>query len=259
LITAGVCEKIPPMTYRKPDPRREAVKIVLLAGLATLFFCILFKDRWPKAYEFLPETAQDPVQTREDVPEPFDAEQKGFTYTITPLFSYELWGMVVSMHDASSFLDVAHEAWKDYLNVKDLCVIWGRNLETDAFRHIKFRNRDFTCYYSWSTAEAGELFSGSHISNNHLITPDAYLRRIIKSVKRGDQIRFRGWLANYGHKGSNTGRATSTSRNDKGDHACETVYVTEFEILKRANPGWRAAFPISLILIAGSLALLFLF
>lgn len=245
------------MAGPKPDPRREAVKVVLLAGLVTLFLCILSKDRWPKASAFLPETFQDPVQAREDIPPPFDAEQKGFTYTIYPRFSYELWGMVVSQHDAASFLDVAHEAWKDYLNVKDLCVIWGRNLETDAFRHIKFRNRDFTCYYSWSTAEAGELFSGSHISNNHLITPDAELRRVIKRVKRGDQIRCRGWLVDYGHKGSNYGRSTSTTRKDKGDHACETIYVTEFEILSRANPGWRTAFPASLIVIAGSLALLF--
>lgn len=246
------------MAGPKPDPRREAVKVVLLAGLVTLFFCIQFKDRWPKEYKFLPESYQEPVQTRIDVPPPFDAEQESYTYTVYPLYSYELWGMVVSLHDAASFLDVAHEAWKDYLNVKDLCIIWGRNLETDAFRHMKFRNRDFTCFYSWSTPEAGELFSGSHISNNHLITPDPRLRRVIRSVKRGDQVRIRGWLANYGHKGSNYGRATSTTRTDKGGHACETVYVTEFEILKHANPGWRAAFPASLAVIAGSLLLLFL-
>jgi hypothetical protein len=174
------------------------------------------------------------------------------------MYEYELWGMVVSSHYAGSFLDIAHEAWKDYLNIKDLCVIWGRNLETGAFREIKFWNRDFTCYFSWSNPEAGELFSQSHISNNHLITADPLLRPVIKSVRRGDQVHFHGWLAKYGHKGSSNVRGTSTSRDDVGGRACETVYVTEFEVLKRANPSWRAAFPVSLAVIGICAALLFL-
>jgi hypothetical protein len=233
-------------TDKKRDTsRRQLIKGVLLAGLVLLFLCLLNKGRWPKRDEFRPEVLQEPVQKSGSVPRPFDVAQKGYAYTVYPKFDYELWGMVVSSHYAGSFLDIAHEVWKDYLNIKDLCVIWGRNLETDAFREIKFWNRDFTCYFSWTDAEAGKLFSQSHISNNHLITADPLLRRAIKSVKRGDQVHFRGWLASYGHKGSSNVRGTSTSRDDVGGRACETIYVTEFEVLERANPGWRAAFPVS--------------
>jgi len=243
---------------QKAAPQRQMIKVVLLAALVLLFFCILNKGRWPKGDDFRPEVFQEPVQKSEALPRPFDVAQKGYIYTVYPIYEYELWGMVVSSHYAGSFLDIAHEAWKDYLNIKDLCVIWGRNLETDAFREIKFWNRDFTCYYSWSSPEAGELFSQSHISNNHLITADPLLRRMIKSVKRGDQVHLRGWLSKYGHKGSSNVRGTSTSRDDTGGRACETVYVTEFEVLKRANPGWRAAFPVSLAVIGICTALLFL-
>lgn len=240
-------------------PQREFVKVVLLAGLVLLFLCILFRNRWPADGGLRPEVFQDPAQETQGVPPPFDVSQKGYTYTVYPQFSYELWGMVVSSHYAESFLDYAHEMWKDYLNIKDLCVIWGKNLETGAFREIKFWSRDFTCYYSWPDQEIGRQFSQSHISNNHLITEDALLRKLIKSVKRGDQVRLKGWLAKYGHKGSQAVRGTSTTRQDTGGQACETVYVTEFEVLKRANPGWRSAFPVSLALIAASAALLFLF
>ncbi len=241
------------------QPQREAVKVVLLAGLVLLLLAILLKNRWPAEGEFRSELFQEPVQEARNVPAPFDVAQKGFDYTVYPLFSYELWGMVVSSHYAGSFLDYAHEMWKDYLNIKDLCVIWGKNLESGAFRKIRFWSRDFTCYYSWSDAQTGREFSPSHISNNHLITENPRLRKLIKSVKRGDQIHLVGWLAKYGHKGSNVVRGTSTTREDTGKQACETVYVTEFEVLKRANAGWRAAVPVSLAIIAGSLLLLFFF
>ena len=239
--------------------QRDFVKVILLAGLVLLFLCILFRNRWPAERELRPEVFEEPVQKLGDLPAPFDVTQKGFTYTVYPQFDYELWGMVVSSHYAGSFLDYAHEMWKDYLNIKDICVIWGENMETDAFRRIKFWSRDFTCYYSWPDPETGRQFSQSHISNNHLITEDPVLRKLIKSVKRGDQVHLRGWLAMYGHKGSQAVRGTSTTRKDTGGQACETVYVTEFEVLKRANPGWRSAFSASLLIIAGCAALLFLF
>jgi hypothetical protein len=240
-------------------PQRELVKVALFAGLVALFLGIIFKDRWPKKEDFRPELFQEPVQDGADVPEPFDVTQKGFTYTVRPVFGYEIWGMVASSHYAGSFLDIAHETWKDYLNIKDLCLLWGANLETDAFRKLKFWNRDFTCFYSWSDPASGRAFSASHISNNHLITPDGNLRKIIRRARRGDQVHVRGWLASYGHKGSSAVRGTSTTRNDTGNGACETIYVTRFEIIKQANAAWRSAIPASLALIGGCLVLLSLF
>jgi hypothetical protein len=239
--------------------QRELVKVVLLGGLAALFLAIVFKDRWPKREEFRPEVFQEPVQDDVGVPAPFDVAQRGYTYTVRPVFGYEIWGMVASSHYAGSFLDIAHETWKDYLNIKDLCLLWGKNLETEAFRRVKFWNRDFTCFYSWSDPASGRDFSPSHISNNHLITADRAIRTYIKGVRRGDQVHIRGWLAAYGHKGSGVGRGTSTTRNDTGNGACETVYVTQFEIMRRANAGWRAVLPTSLAVIGGCLLLLFLF
>ena len=239
--------------------QRDIVKVVLLGGLVLLLLCILFRNRWPAAGEFRSEIFQEPVQSTGDLPPPFDVTQKGFTYTVYPQFDYELWGMIVSSHYAGSFLDYAHEMWKDYLNIKDICVIWGTNVESGAFRRVKFWSRDFTCYYSWPDSETGRRFSQAHISNNHLITEDTVLRKLIKSVERGDQIHLRGYLAKYGHKGSRAVRGTSTTRQDTGGQACETVYVTDFEVLRRANPGWRSAFPISWLIIAGCTALLLLF
>lgn len=239
--------------------QRSLLKTILAVAGTLLLLAVIFRNRWPDQHEFLPELFQEPVQIKTHLPPPFDVTQNGYVYTVYPLFAYELWGMVVSSHYAGSFIDYAHRMWKDYLNIKDLCVIWGKNLETGAFRKMKFWSRDFICYYSWSDAETGRQFSSSHFANNHLLTDNPRLRRIIKGVKRGDQIHFRGWLARYGHKGSDVIRGTSTTRYDTGNQSCETVFVQEFEILRKANPIWRAAIPVALLFILFSLLLLVFF
>ena len=36
-------------------------------------------------------------------------------------------------------------------------------------------------------------------------------------------------------------------RDDTGNGACETVFVTEYRVLQRANRGWRAVKPLALL------------
>ena len=64
----------------------------------------------------------------------------------------------------------------------------------------------------------------------------------MRSVRVGDQIRFRGYLAEYehNHNGQPFHRGTSIVRTDTGNSACETVYVQDVEITRRGNGPWRA-------------------
>ena len=55
----------------------------------------------------------------------------------------------------------------------------------------------------------------------------------------GDQVRLRGVLAEYRNPQNGFFRSTSTTRDDTGNGACETIYVTDFEIVRKANPGLR--------------------
>ena len=63
-----------------------------------------------------------------------------------------------------------------------------------------------------------------------------------RTVRVGDQVRFRGFLAEYAHrnKGQPFHRGTSTTRMDTGNGACETVYVTDLDILNRGGGLWHA-------------------
>jgi hypothetical protein len=243
------------MRERAPGLRRLA-KIVLPAAALAFAVSFFMRNRLPDKGLVLEPLLQDPVQTEEGVPEPFEVTRKGFTYTVTPLFSYELWGMVVSYHDSASFIDVSHKQWNDYLNTKDVCVIWGTNVETGVYERMSFRNRDFTCYYRYPDEETAALFSEDCLANNHLLPDGAFIADAVKKVRKGDQVHFKGWLVSYGLKGAPYSRGSSTVRTDRGNGACEVVYITEFEILREANAAWRTLFKLSFVLIGLSLAAL---
>jgi hypothetical protein len=76
------------------------------------------------------------------------------------------------------------------------------------------------------------------------------------AARKGDQVHFKGWLVSYGIKGSPYRRTSSTTRFDRGNGACETVFINEFRVLRAANPGWRALYRLSLVLMAISAAVL---
>ena len=99
-------------------------------------------------------------------------------------------------------------------------------------------------------------FDPNALSNNHLLASDPRLVRLLRSVRPGDQVRVEGYLAEYSHQhGRSFRRGTSTVRTDRGDGACETIWVTEAQVLRTANRGWRLLMPIGLGAIALSVLL----
>ena len=243
------------MRDKAPGLRRLA-KVILPAAALAFAISFFMRNRLPDKSLIFEPLLQNPVQTKVSVSGPFDVTRKKVTYTVTPLFSYELWGMIVSYHDSASFIDVSHKLWNDYLNTKDICVIWGKNVETGVYERMRFKNRDFTCFYRYPDRETGDLFTEDCLSNNHLLPADPFVAAAVQKARQGDQVHFKGWLVSYGQKGAPYSRGSSTVRDDRGNGACEVVYVTEFEILREANAAWRALYKLSLVLIALSLAVL---
>jgi hypothetical protein len=96
----------------------------------------------------------------------------------------------------------------------------------------------------------------NQLSNNHLISADPFVRDRIADVRIGDQIRIKGQLARYGAVGGGL-RGTSTTRDDTGDGACETILVEEFNIVAPGFSGWRAAMWTSLVVLLAALVVHF--
>jgi hypothetical protein len=235
------------MKERAPVIRKLA-RIILPLAVIGFVASLFLRYRLPDPSAAAESLLQDPVQSEDGVPEPFDVSRKNVTYTVTPLAGYELWGLVVSYHHSASFIDISHKQWNDFLNTKDICVIWGRNVETGVYKRMRFSNRDFTCYYRYPDRETGELFTESALSNNHLLPADPLVAGTVLRARTGDQVHLKGWLVSYGIQGAPYARRSSLSRNDRGNGACEVVYVTEFEILRTANTAWRVLSKLSLVL-----------
>lgn len=220
---------------------RKLALWLILAGLALLVASLWQRHQLPEPGLLIDALREEPQQQPVREP-PRTTTVNGVTYSIKPLYAYDLTGLVVSRHDSDSWIDYIHREWNDHLNVVDLCVIWGKNAVSGAYRGQSFSSGQFVCYWQAPTREAYAAFDPTAISNNHLLTDDPAIAKTLRAVRVGDQIRFRGWLAEYSHRhnGQSFHRGTSTVRTDTGNGACETVYVQDITIIRRGGGPWRA-------------------
>jgi hypothetical protein len=221
-------------------------KWLLIASLLGLAAGYWYRDRLPGPgfYDNRIDRAPRQTPTRQS---PFSVTAGEQTYRIRPLFDYRLDGMVVSMHHSDSWLDIYHRrGWGDFINIKDICVIWGDNVRSAVYRDMDFENTTWTCWAYWPNGQVRRRFRDDQLSNNHLLADRPEVQQAIMASRPGDQISLRGMLAEYANPANGFRRGTSTTRNDRGDGACETIYVQDFRVMHRANPGWRRLFNVSL-------------
>ena len=213
-------------------------KWLLIFGLILLLGALWKKSELPLPQTLQAELLEEPVQV-EVSRQPIQLAVGEIDYQIKPLYKYDLYGMVVSKHNADTWWDFLHKEWNDKLNITDLCVVWGNNVRSGSYREIEFSSGQFTCNYQTSSSEAWASFDTTAISNNHLLSADPAVARKMRDVRVGDQIHFSGYLAEYSHNhGFPFKRGTSTVRTDSGNGACETVFVESFEVLGRGGGKW---------------------
>jgi len=221
-------------------------KWLLLASLIGLGLGYWQRDTLPDPGFYAGDSEQAPRQTKTRRP-PFTAHAGDQTYRITPLFDYELRGMVVSQHHSDDWKDIYHhQDWQDFLNIKDICVIWGDNISSAVYQDLEFDNTTWTCWVYWPDGTTRRRFKDDQLSNNHLLADRPAVQQAILQARPGDQVQLRGVLASYANPGNGFQRGSSTSRSDRGNGACETIYVDDFRIVRTANSGWRKLYALCL-------------
>jgi len=228
--------------------------IVIVVSFFWLLVSFWNRDDLPRNIEFRSEVLDEPRQTTTRT-KPFDAAFNGVDYLVEPEYEYDLAGMVVSYrhHDGNSRM---HFLANDHLNMLDVCVIWGDSATSKLLHKIDFWNGIFTCNVFTRDSAAWEAFRMEQLSNNHLISDDEAVRRQVKDIAIGDQIRVRGYLASYSSEQGGK-RGTSTTRTDTGNGACETLFVEQFEIIQSAVSYWRISMWVSLAILTVGLFLHF--
>lgn len=228
------------------------IRIFMIGSLLLMVVAWWQEDRLPNPDQMAVQLAQEPVQTQIQRAA-FQTSVGEITYTVQPLYDYDIYGLVVSKHNANSWWDYIHREWNDQLNVTDLCVIWGDNALQGHYRGIDFSSGQFTCYFQTSSNKAYAAFNQAQLSNNHLLTDDPRIAKLLRNVRIGDQIHVRGMLAEYSHNhGFAFKRGTSTVRTDTGNGACETIYVNSAEIIRPRSKLWRTLWWMGLIVLAVS-------
>jgi hypothetical protein len=230
--------------------RDQTLKWLLATNLLLLAVALWKSDALPPPPELSPALLEEPAQVpvRQAA---YTTTSHGVTYTVQPLYAYELVGLVVSKHDAKSWWDYLHREWNDNLNIVDLCVVWGNNARNGSYADIHFSSGQFTCNFSTWSDTAYAAFDQTAISNNHLLTDHPDIAKKLRTVRVGDQIRFRGHLAEYAHQhGLDFRRGTSTVRTDTGNGACETVFIDSIEIIKAGGKPWRTLVWVASVLLA---------
>jgi hypothetical protein len=206
-------------------------KSLFIISLICWLFFSLIKQPLPDESRILPELLHEPTQQSASIPT-ITKQEKDYLYTIEPIAEYSIQGLVVSSYDSASWYDIYHK--NDPGNIKDLCLVWGSNLSNGSYHQVSFSSGQFTCYYSWFGNDPH--FNTSAMSNNHLLPATDAIKRAILNTHRGEQVRIEGVLANYtvtknGQKMVN--RHTSLTRDDTGNGACEVLYVTGYEVIRR--------------------------
>jgi hypothetical protein len=232
---------------------KRRIQFLFFASLILLGVALWKKDELPQ----FPQLQQQLMKEPQQVPvrrAAFETTVNGVTYRIQPLYSYDLYGLVVSMHDARTWWDSIHQEWNDHLNVMDLCVVWGNNLRRGVYKEADYSSTEFECYVKINSSEVVRAFDQTALSNNHLLTDKPDVARAIRKVRLGDQIHFRGYLAEYSHNhnGRPFHRGTSIVRDDTGNRACETVFVEDFQVLRPGGSLWRIVIWFALLLLATS-------
>ena len=227
------------------EGRRRILGVVALALVA--LFLLAWKNRGglPGPAEIDPALLQEPLQQATER-EPFEFAYNGRAVRVRPVAEYELWGLVVSHNNIRSIADIYHDS--SSVDTKDLCVVWGSNLQSGELGKVEFDSGPWTCYYRYP---AGVRFVGSEMSNNHLLTDQDALRADLANIRIGDQIHVKGALVDYQvDDWRDFWRRSSRVRNDGGNGACEVLYFEEVEVLVAGTPFWYGLFRGSLWLLA---------
>ncbi len=236
-VAGTEAQHAPQQRHSRRAQHRLTWLLLLAIGLTGL--AAVKRGAFVRHTAILPPLFQDPIQTPTTRP-PFVFPYQGETYLVHPVAEYELWGLVVSHNNIHSVTDIYHD--RASVDTKDLCVIWGPNLTRDDFQQVAYWSEPWSCVLA---VPAHLLFFPAHLSNNHLITADQRLRDRIDAVRIGDQIHLKGLLVNYSARRMPLAwRMSSTTRHDRGNGACEVVFVEALDILQPGTPGWYAIYTV---------------
>ena len=241
--------KIDEITYRDEvnklkNPRIKRVanatlEVKLITIIITFFVIFMFwnikKDSMRRAIENIDDFFNIPAPIQQSASGQVIKTIDNTEVEITFKNSYILAGRVV---DVQPYFPTKVQ---NKLSPIDIGVTWGFLARDENHNTVKWSsagNRFLTFKTSNPKLMNDMTRVTQHLSNNHLIPADDEIEKQIKALKVDDYIKIEGYLVNVYYTVGTNGYFTwnsSTSRSDKGDGACEIIYVTKLSWLETAK------------------------
>lgn len=163
----------------------------------------------------------DPTQEEVEDDTPMVISRGGWEFTLTPLASYRLSGVVLSRENYRS-------GWNALLSPCDLAMAWGPVAQDALWERLSWSQTGRWYYWECdSDFPYDNSFVARYSCNAHIIPANPNLARAARSLSEGDTAELSGELVKVsGEKGGRTVWWTSSlSRKDMGDGSCEVLYL----------------------------------
>ena len=122
-----------------------------------------------------------------------------------------------------------------WLSPYDYAIIWGN--APSYLPYLKFDQIVRFCLFKLkSDSPVDATYLNSHMGNNHLIPATVNIRKALSKARKKDLVVIEGYLVSVLAKDRKNRIYTwksSLSRDDKGNGACEIIYVTSLRIDER--------------------------
>lgn len=207
------------------------ISILLVLVISTTIFAFSFYYV-KKDYETIASFVNISEPIQEEITGGITKQVGDYNVTFDFKAKYTLVGRVVNKHYYPPY-KIANR-----LSNYDFGIAWGVLSDSTYDELIKYRNngqRTLVTTYKNSLVDklVGKDFLNSY-SNNHMIHADKRVLKLLRNVKEGQYIKIIGYLSYVTYK-NNNGYGTwnsSLTRTDRGDGACEVIYVTNIIWLK---------------------------
>lgn len=160
-----------------------------------------------------------PLQRDLDNADSFQYEE----YQVTPLADFSITAKILSAKNYRFGRDSA-------LSPLDLALGWGPMSDEKILSAFDIDQRSRWYFWRADPLPLSVREVSLHSANMHMIPADDRVEALMDSARVGDIVWFEGWLvdirADDGWRWS-----SSLSREDTGNHACELVWVTDFNVM----------------------------
>ena len=165
----------------------------------------------------------------------FEREYKNHRIEFEALASYSLTAHLAAIDRGPI------DEW-DFVTPIDLTFIWGPLSKPEYVQHTKFHlaKRYVSVRYSPPQGGVPYPWNGNYsFANNHIIPATAEVMNLLKQLKPGDLVSLKGELVNLRIYGASKKlihtMKTSLTRKDRGNGACENIWLKELYIHPRSG------------------------